>query len=67
MTTKKLPHTKIGGFVEASQNCVQTEKADLARGEGWTDEFIRQSCGSWEGELLIRPEQPDYDKRETLS
>lgn len=40
---------------------IQTPQPALKRGKGWSDELINKTCSAWEGELLTRPTQLDYD------
>lgn len=77
MTTKEFLHTEIDSLnkqqLEALQKLVQkfiqqtqTTQTDLKRGKGWSDELINSTCGKWDGELLTRPTQPEYDNRTPL-
>ncbi len=45
---------------------IQTPQSTLKCGKGWSDELINKTCGAWEGELLTRPTQLDYDNRNSL-
>ena len=78
MTTKALLHTEIDSLneqqLEALQKLVQkfiqqtqTTPTNLKRGKGWSNELINKTCGKWEGELLTRPTQPEYDNRSPLT
>ena len=43
--------------------------ADLIRrdvGSGWPQGYFEQVVGSWQGEELVRPEQPPLDAREVF-
>lgn len=33
---------------------------------GWSPGFLEQTCGSWQGELLLREPQPEAQEREPL-
>ena len=32
----------------------------------WSPDFFEKTCGSWEGEPLVREPQPQYQEREPL-
>jgi len=77
MTTRELLHSEIDSLNEqqlkALQKIVQefieqaqTTPSDLKHGKGWSQTLINQTCGQWEGELLTRPIQPEYNTRDEL-
>lgn len=34
--------------------------------KGWSPHFFELTCGSWQGEPLVRETQPEYQEREEL-
>ena len=77
MTTRELLHSEIDSLneqqLEALQKIVQefieqtqTTQPSVKHGKGWSQELIDQTCGQWQGELLTRPIQPEYNTRDEL-
>ncbi|HED14091.1 MAG TPA: hypothetical protein ENI62_10655 [Gammaproteobacteria bacterium] len=50
--------------LSVSKYLAQLVKKDLA--SSWSDKYFEQVFGQWEGKCLRRPEQGDYEDRETL-
>ncbi len=36
------------------------------KNRGWSPGFFEQTCGSWEGEMLVREPQPEAQERNPL-
>ncbi len=45
---------------------VESVKADPATDLGWSSGFFEKTAGAWEGELLERESQGEYEQREEI-
>jgi hypothetical protein len=48
------------------ENVAESMPIVTPENRGWSAGFFERTCGSWDGELLVREEQPEEQEREPL-
>ncbi|MEA5617070.1 hypothetical protein VB711_04335 [Cronbergia sp. UHCC 0137] len=48
------------------ENVTENTPIITSKSRGWSPGFFEQTCGGWQGELLVREPQPEAQEREPL-
>jgi hypothetical protein len=54
------------GVADAECEVVVVLQPEAAPGRGWLPDFFERMAQGWQGEPLERPQQGEYEKRESL-